>query len=190
MDWFQRWGISLLVILMPVVLSMAYLVPKWQSQYDNFKHIRHDNRPFGCEPLGRVSSSTELERAYEKGANTTAFVTSDGAEETHAYRCDRSLKHQLFAAIKSEPDFTMSKPYSRPPRKAAKAKGSTWVAMLGEQVTFRDVQQQYDVSAWTLKQRTEKMCKEFLQSVKGDAQVTACIPMEEYEKGHRPWWVH
>ena len=189
MEWFQRWGISLLVILMPVALSLAYLVPKWQSQYAHFKHIRHDNRPFGCEPFGKVSSSTELELAYEKGANTTAFVTSNGAEETHAYRCDRSLKHQLFAVIKPEPEFTMPKRYKPSQRKLPKVERSTWVAMLGEQVTYRDGQEQYDVSAWTLEQRTEKMCEEFLQSVKGDAQLTACIPIEEYEKGHRPWWV-
>ena len=66
----------------------------------------------------------------------------------------------------------------------------TWVAMLGEEVNYRDGQRKFETRSWTLEQRTKKMCEEFLQSVKGDAQMTACIPMEVYEKGHRPWWVH
>ena len=190
MNWIQRWGVSLIVVLAPIILSLTFLVPEWQADYDRFKHIRHDNRPFGCESLGQVSSESELKLAYEKGANTTAFVGNNGAQETHAYRCDRSLEDEFFALIKPEPEFTMPKPYKRPPRRVRpKVQGSTWVAILGEEVEYRNGQRKFEVKAWTLEQRTKQMCEEYIQSIKGDAQLTACMSMEEYSKGKRPWWV-
>lgn len=140
MDWFQRWGISLLVVLLPIVLGMAYQVPKWKSQYDRFKHIRHESRPFGCESFGKVSSSSDLKLAYEKGANTTSFVKVNGAAETHAYQCDRPPLNKLFAVIKPAPEFTMPQPFRPPPRRVTRPTGSTWVAMLGEKATYRDGQ--------------------------------------------------
>ena len=190
MDWFQRWGISLLVILAPIIISVVFLVPEWQVQYERFKHINHKSDIFGCEPLGKVANSSELKLAYEKGANTTTFRKSNGVDETHVYLCDRSFLEKLFAVIKPEPEFAMPRRYTSARSKRKNPEGTTWVAMLGEEVNYRDGQRKFETRSWTLEQRTKKMCEEFLQSVKGDAQMTACIPMEVYEKGHRPWWVH
>jgi len=190
MNWLERWGISLLVILAPIIISLVFLVPKWQLQYERFKHISHKSDIFGCEPLGKVANSNELKLAYEKGANTTTFRKSNGVDETYVYLCDRSLLQKLFAVIKPEPEFAMPRRYYSARSKRKNPEGSTWMAMLGEKVTYRDGQRKFETRVWRLEQRTKVLCEEFIQSVRGDAVMTACIPMEEYSAGKRPWWVN
>jgi hypothetical protein len=190
MNWLERWGMSLLVVLAPIVIALMLLVPKLQLQYERFSHITHKSDIFGCEPLGKVANSSELKLAYEKGANATTFRKSNGVDETYAYFCDRSFLQKLFAVIKPKPEFAMPRRYISVRSKRKKPEGSTWVAMLGEEVLYRNGQRKFEVRSWTLEQRTKKVCQEFIQSVRGDAVMTACIPMEEYSAGKVPWWVN
>lgn len=180
----------------PWLLLMIFMVacgqdqaPKEYKQVTNYEICSYLDHGFLQSLEGKVDSTNlpyslaEFEKQFGISKNVTGELFRQGVELGRQYANNTDDEIDILRETYRDACVAQFSNRGRPT-----VNKSDWVAVIGEENEYRNGDLRFELSSWSVNDRTRQQCEKFLESVKGDAVHAACITREQAEQGKYPWW--
>ena len=163
--------------------------PQEYRQTTNYEICRYLDHGFLQGLEGKVDSTNlpyslvEFEKRFSISKNVTGELFRQGVELGRQYANKTDDEIDILRETYRDACVAQFSNRGRPT-----VNKSDWVAVIGEENEYRNGDLRFELSSWSVNDRTRQQCEKFLESVKGDAIHAACITREQAEQGKYPWW--